>query len=63
MSFGDKSIQCSDCGTTFNFTAGEQKFFASKGFTSEPKRCVQCRRTKKQQNNSSGDDSYGYRRR
>jgi hypothetical protein len=39
MSFQDKSIQCSDCGTTFSFSAGEQEFFASKGFTNEPKRC------------------------
>lgn len=62
MSFGDKSIQCSDCGTTFTFTAGEQEFFASKGFTNEPKRCPQCRRAKKEQRNSS-NDSYSYSRR
>ncbi len=52
MSFEEKSIQCSDCGTTFPFTSGEQEFFASKGFTNEPKRCVDCRRAKKQQQNS-----------
>ena len=63
MSFGDKSIQCSDCGTTFNFTAGEQKFFASKGFTNEPKRCVQCRRAKKQQNSGSANYSFSNSRR
>ena len=62
MSF-DKSIQCSDCGTTFTFTAGEQEFFASKGFTNEPKRCVQCRRAKKQQNGSSVSNSLSYSRR
>jgi NAD-dependent SIR2 family protein deacetylase len=49
MSFQDKSIQCSDCGTTFNFSAGQQGFFASKGLTNEPKRCPQCRKAKKQQ--------------
>ena len=63
MSFGDKSIQCSDCGTTFTFTAGEQEFFASKGFTNEPKRCPQCRRAKKEQKNNSANDSYSYSRR
>ena len=47
MSFQDKSIQCSDCGTTFTFSAGEQEFFQSKGFTNEPKRCPSCRRAKK----------------
>ncbi|MDH4368023.1 MAG: zinc-ribbon domain-containing protein [Dehalococcoidia bacterium] len=49
MSFQDKSIQCSACGITFTFTAGQQKFFASKGFTNEPRRCPQCRKSKRQQ--------------
>jgi len=63
MSFEDKSIQCSDCRTTFTFTSGEQEFFASKGFTNEPKRCVSCRRAKKQQNGSSNYDSQSYSKR
>ena len=37
MSFQDKSIQCSDCGTTFTFSAREQEQFASRGYTNEPK--------------------------
>ena len=49
MSFQDKSIQCSDCGTSFTFAAREQKFFASKGFANEPRRCPQCRKARKQQ--------------
>ena len=49
MSFRDKSIRCSACGTTFTFTAREQIFFASKGLTNEPKRCPQCRKNNKQQ--------------
>ena len=49
MSFQDKSIQCSDCGTAFTFGAREQKFFASKGFANEPRRCPQCRKARKQQ--------------
>ena len=27
MSFEDKSLQCSDCSTTFTFSAEEQEFF------------------------------------
>jgi len=61
MSFGDKSLQCSDCGATFTFTSGEQEFFVSKGFTNEPKRCVPCRRANKRQNGSS--NLYSYRSR
>jgi hypothetical protein len=49
MSFQDKSIQCCDCGTIFTFSAREQEFFASKGFTNEPRRCTQCRKAKRQQ--------------
>ena len=31
MSFQDKSIQCSDCGKTFTFSAEDQEFFLTKG--------------------------------
>ena len=47
MSFQDKSLQCSDCGTTFTFTAQEQEFFSSKGYTNEPKRCPTCRQARR----------------
>ena len=60
MSFEDKSLQCSDCGTTFTFTAEEQEFFASKGFTNEPKRCPSCRQARKTER--YGNNSYGSRR-
>ena len=47
MTYQDKAIQCSDCGANFSFTAGEQEFFASKGYTNEPKRCPSCREARK----------------
>jgi hypothetical protein len=62
MSFEDKTLHCSDCGTTFTFTSGEQEFYASKEFTNEPKRCVQCRRAKKQ-NSGSANYSSSFSRR
>ena len=49
MTFQDKSIQCSDCGTIFTFGAREQKFFASRGLTNEPRRCPRCRKSRRQQ--------------
>lgn len=61
MVYQDKDIQCSDCGARFTFSAGEQEFFASKGFTNEPKRCVPCRAAKKTQ--SYGDSGSGYKSR
>ena len=42
----DKTLVCADCGKEFTFTAGEQEFFASKGFT-EPKKCKECREAAK----------------
>jgi CxxC-x17-CxxC domain-containing protein len=48
MAYEDKSIQCADCGVTFTFSAQEQEFFASKGYTNEPKRCSSCRDARKQ---------------
>ena len=36
----------------FVFTAGEQQFYAEKGFTNQPVRCPACRKAKKQRNNN-----------
>ncbi|MCX7708665.1 MAG: zinc-ribbon domain-containing protein [Clostridia bacterium] len=51
----DKTLTCKDCNTTFTFTVGEQQFYAEKGFTNEPQRCLDCRKAKKanaRQNNN-----------
>ena len=60
MAYVDKTINCVDCSATFTFSAGEQEFFAGKGFTNEPKRCPDCRQAKKQQHRGShvGLNSY-----
>lgn len=57
MVFQDKSLQCSDCSTTFTFTAEEQEFFQSKGYVNEPKRCPECRQARKSAR--SGGGGYG----
>lgn len=58
MTFSEKSILCSDCGKSFAFTASEQEFFASKGFTNEPKRCPSCRMARRSE--STGNNSGNY---
>lgn len=60
MSFEDKTLQCADCGQEFTFTAGEQEFYASRGFQNEPRRCQECRRARKQQRYGDGG-GYGSR--
>jgi CxxC-x17-CxxC domain-containing protein len=59
MAYQEKSLTCSDCGTTF--TSEEQEFHASKGFTNEPKRCPSCRQKRKAERDGSGSGSYGNR--
>jgi DNA replicative helicase MCM subunit Mcm2 (Cdc46/Mcm family) len=49
----DQELVCKDCGATFLFTEGEQKFFASNGFT-PPKRCKPCRQEKKDRQQAGG---------
>ena len=45
--YEDKTLICKDCGQEFVFTAGEQEFYAEKGFQNEPQRCKPCRDAKK----------------
>jgi len=61
MSYADKTLACRDCGQEFVFTAGEQEFYAQKGFTNEPTRCMPCRQSHKSRMNNRGDSGGGYR--
>ena len=45
--YEDKTLVCKDCGSEFVFTAGEQEFYAEKGFENEPQRCKACRDARK----------------
>ncbi|MBI2171673.1 MAG: zinc-ribbon domain containing protein [Chloroflexi bacterium] len=55
MQFSDKTLVCSNCGSQFTFTASEQQFYSSKGFTNEPRRCPTCRASRKQDRESGGE--------
>ena len=46
--YEDKTLICKDCHKEFVFTAGEQEFYAEKGFVNEPQRCKACRRRRRQ---------------
>ncbi|MGI6255022.1 MAG: zinc-ribbon domain containing protein [Acutalibacter sp.] len=45
--YQDKTLVCKECGKEFVFTAGEQEFYAEKGFQHEPQRCRECRQARK----------------
>lgn len=51
MAYQDIILQCSDCGSDFTFTEGEQEFYATKGLSNQPKRCQTCRSNRKRVNN------------
>src|SRR4051794_20328878 len=52
----DRTLTCRDCGQAFTFTAGEQAFYAERGY-SEPQRCPACRAARKAQRSNEGYDS------
>lgn len=43
----DKTLVCKECGKEFVFSASEQEFYESKGFTNEPGRCPACRQARR----------------
>jgi len=43
----DKILTCRECGQSFVFTDGEQRFYLSRGLTHEPRRCPACRGTRR----------------
>lgn len=45
--YEDKTLVCKDCEAEFIFSAGEQEFYAEKGFQNEPVRCKPCRDSRK----------------
>lgn len=51
--YEDKTLICKDCNKEFVFTAGEQEFYAEKGFVNEPQRCKECRDKRKTANKSA----------
>ncbi len=54
--YEDITLTCRDCGEEFVFTAGEQAFYAEKGFKNQPKCCKACRDKKK--NAERGERQY-----
>jgi CxxC-x17-CxxC domain-containing protein len=58
LQYADKTLTCRDCGREFSFTAGEQEFYNSRGFTNEPSRCPECRAAAKAARGGGGGGSY-----
>ena len=54
----DTILTCRDCGQRFTFTAGEQDFYAARGY-SEPSRCPDCRAARKAERDTGGYGASG----
>jgi CxxC-x17-CxxC domain-containing protein len=54
MQYRDRTLRCVECSREFVFTAGEQQFYAQKGFKNEPKRCKNCKGKRGEPGVSSG---------
>ena len=62
--YEDKILVCKECGNEFTFTAGEQEFYAERGFQNEPQRCKACREGYTSADSPASDSSaYPARRR
>ena len=61
MEFHDKILKCGECGAEFVFTAGEQMFFAEKGFRNEPKRCKACKAKRGQNPGANSGNGLSHR--
>lgn len=60
--YTDEILTCRDCGRSFTFTAGQQEFFASKGFSNKPGRCDDCRAAHRAGGGNRGSGGGGARR-
>ena len=61
--FEDKSLTCRECNREFVFTAGEQVFYAERGFQNDPSRCKECRGLRRAQGGArSAEGGSGERR-
>ena len=61
MPFTDKTLTCADCGQEFTFSADDQEFYSTRGF-SEPKRCRSCRALRRNEREGGGGGEGGFSR-
>ncbi|MCY4653700.1 MAG: zinc-ribbon domain containing protein [Dehalococcoidia bacterium] len=61
MNYEDRTLSCVECSQPFTFSADDQAYHAERGFTNEPKRCPDCRQTRRAQRNSGGSFDRGTR--
>lgn len=66
MNFQDRNLVCSDCNSSFVFSAQEQEMYYERRYANAPKRCPACRQARKTRQaaetaNTFGANSFGAR--
>ena len=61
MAFEGKTLVCKECGNDFIFTAGEQEFYAEKGFENQPARCSDCRDKRRHSRDNGNEQRQMYK--
>lgn len=59
MPYTDRTLTCADCGAEFTFSADDQEYHASRGYTNEPRRCPNCRQQRRAERGDGGGGGYG----
>jgi CxxC-x17-CxxC domain-containing protein len=57
VTYVDRTVACVDCGVEFIHSADDQRYYAEKGFVSDPKRCVSCRASRRAARDGGGYDA------
>ncbi len=57
MPYLDQSRICVECGKPFVFSAGEQEFYAQRQFNAAPKRCRDCRDSRKRDRDTGSSNA------
>ncbi len=47
MAYADRVLTCANCGNEFTFSAEDQEYHASRGY-SDPRRCPSCRQARRE---------------
>jgi len=57
--YTDRSLTCVECGAEFTFSAEDQEYHASRGFQNEPRRCPNCRQSRRAARGEGGGGGGG----
>jgi len=58
VTYEDRTLTCTECGSEFTFSVDDQEFHAGRGYE-DPKRCPTCRQARRDRGGHGGGGGYG----